>query len=290
MRVTAATAMVGSDVTLYAHWEKLDAGSSQAAMIPFPVTSALATYPVSLAREWLEDEGRYSDRCGVLYCTTTFRRGTVYTIALPVGTEFEVWCDDWEASVTYGEDDSLRYCRIDTREMFENETVAYLCIEGVPGERTTVYAIEMDYPAAGSCGASALRVVPSRSVGVASGTLHPGWNDSAGYRRNVFCEWNMCGGVRHYYATLNSGDVCTFAWPVDTKCAIEFDYDGYIGDVFRTAESGGLRFALIDLRYVILEEPLRIDICLSGEIGDSAGFYHVLGDYMPACNTCVDTP
>ena len=147
VRVTAATVMVGSDVTLYAHWEKLDAGSSQAAMIPFPVTSALATYPVSLAREWLEDEGRYSDRCGVLYCTTTFRRGTVYTIALPVGTEFEVWCEDWEASVTYGEDDSLRYCRIDTREMFENETVAYLCIEGVPGERTTVYAIEMDYPA-----------------------------------------------------------------------------------------------------------------------------------------------
>ena len=194
VRVTAATAMVGSDVTLYAHWEKLDAGSSQAAMIPFPVTSALATYPVSLAREWLEDEGRYSDRCGVLYCTTTFRRGTVYTIALPVGTEFEVWCEDWEASVTYGEDDSLRYCRIDTREMFENETVAYLCIEGVPGERTTVYAIEMDYPA-GSATAPASTMSSATTCRRATSVLACRDTCSGSFNSEVFRQFKL----PHYF-------------------------------------------------------------------------------------------
>ena len=219
--VSPATVMVAYDVTLYARWEELAWGSCQESAIPFSVTPALAAYPVSLARKWLEDESRYSDERGILCCKMTFRSGTVYTIALPVGTEFEVWCEDWEASVTYGEDDSLRYCRIDTREMFENETFAYLQVEGNPGARTAVYAIEMDYPAAGSCWASALRIVPGRSVGVANGVLHPAWSDSDGYRWNGICEWNMCAGVRRYYATLNPGDVCTFAWPVGAKCVIE---------------------------------------------------------------------
>jgi uncharacterized repeat protein (TIGR02543 family) len=279
-RVTPSTVMVGYDVTLYAHWEELAWGSSEIAAVAFTVRPTLASYPVSLAREWLEDEGRYSDRWGVLYCATAFRRGTVYTIALPAGMEFEVWCENGEASVTYGEDDTLRYCRIDTRDMAAEDTAAYLYVEGAPGERTTVYAIELDYPASGSCGASALRVVPGRAVGVASGTLHPEWNDY-GYLGN---------GVRNYYVTLNPGDVCTFAYAAGAKCAIEPEYGGYVGDVFRTAESGGLVYALVDLRYVNLAGPLRVGICLSGEVGDTAGFYHVLGDYMPACNTCIDTP
>ena len=279
--VTPATVMVGYDVTLYARWEELAWGSSMDAALPFPVTTALAAYPVSLVREWLEDEGRYGDEYGILCCTTSFRRGTVYTIALPAGAEFEVWCENGEATVTCGEDDSLGYCRIDTRKMKAESTTACLQIEGRPGERTTVYAIELDYPAAGSCEANALRVVPGWSVGVASGTLHPEWSDY-GYLGN---------GVRNSYVTLNPGDVCTFAYAAGAKCAIEPEYGGDVGDVFRTAESGGLAFALVDLRYVNLSKPLRVNICLSGDVGDTAGFYHVLGDdYMPACNTCVDAP
>ena len=118
-------------------------------------------------------------------------------------------------------------------------------------------------------------------MGVASGALHPAWSDH-GYLED--------GGVRRYYVTLNPGDVCTFAYPAGAKCAIEPDYGGELGDIFRTAESGGLVYALVDLRNVNLEESLRVDICLSGEIGDSAVFYHVLGDYMPVCNNCVDAP
>ena len=279
--VSPATVMVAYDVTLYARWEELAWGSCQEAAVPFSVTPALAAYPVSLVREWLEDELKYSDERGTLYCKTTLSRGTVYTIALPAGMEFKVRCENGEASVTYGEDDSLRYCRIDTRGMAADETAAYLQIEGDPGARTTVYAIELDYPAAGSCAANALRVVPSRSVGVASGALHPAWSDH-GYLED--------GSVRRYYVTLNPGDVCTFAYPAGAKCAIEPDYGGELGDIFRTAESGGLVYALVDLRNVNLEESLRVDICLSGEIGDSAVFYHVLGDYMPVCNNCVDAP
>jgi hypothetical protein len=204
----------------------------------------------------------------------------VYTIALPAGAEFEVWCENVEASVTYGEDDSLGYCRIDTRNMAADETTGYLQIEGYPGERTTVHAIEMDYPAAGSCWGRAVRVVPTRSVGNASGKLRPELGDW-GYLES---------GVRCSYVMLNPGDVCTFAWPVGAKCAIELCYDGYLGDIFKEATSGNLNYALVDLRYVNLAEPVRVDLRLSGEVGETAMFYHVLGDYMPACNTCIDTP
>jgi hypothetical protein len=202
-------------------------------------------------------------------------------MAVPRGTEFDAWCENGEAVVTYGEDDSLAYARFDTRGMAADEAEAYFVAYGDAGRRVAVYAVEADFKASGSCGERALGVAPGRSVGFAGGELHPEWGDG-GYVRDE--------GVRHYYATLNPGDVCTFAWPVGAKCAIEPEYGGDLDDVFRTAESGGLVYALVDLRHVNLAGPLRVGIRLSGEVGDSAGFYHVLGDLIPQCGTCVDAP
>jgi uncharacterized repeat protein (TIGR02543 family) len=143
-RVAAATAMVGYDVTLYAHWEKLAAGSSREAAVPFAMTASVAAYQVALAREWLEDELKYSDVYGAFYCKTTLRRGTVYTMAVPQGLEVNAWCVNGEASVTYGSDASLRYVRFDTTQMAADETEAYFAVFGDAGQRTTVYAVEAD--------------------------------------------------------------------------------------------------------------------------------------------------
>ncbi len=144
-RVTAAVAMVGYDVTLYAHWEKLDAGSGQEAAIPFAMTTSVAAYPVSLSREWLEDERRHSDKWGALYCKTTLKRGRVYTMAVPKGLdEVNAWCVNGEASVTYGSDASLQYVRFDTTKMAAAETAAYFAVFGDAGQRTTIYAVEAD--------------------------------------------------------------------------------------------------------------------------------------------------
>ena len=144
-RVTAATVMVGYDVTLYAHWEKLVAGSSQEAAIPFAMTTRVVAYPVALAKEWLEDELRYSDADGAFYCKTTLTRGKVYTMAVPRGLgEVDAWCVNGEASVTFGSDASLQYVRFDTTNMAADETTAYFAVFDDAGRRTTIYAVEAD--------------------------------------------------------------------------------------------------------------------------------------------------
>ena len=152
-RVTAATVMVGYDVTLYAHWEKLAAGSSQEAAIPFAMTTSVAAYPVALAKEWLDDELKYSDEWGAFYCKTTLKRGKVYTMAVPHGLdEVDAWCGNGEASVTFGSDASLQYVRFDTTNMAAAETEAYFSVFGDAGQRTTVYAVEADMmPDCSSC-------------------------------------------------------------------------------------------------------------------------------------------
>ncbi len=152
-KVTPETVMVGYDVTLYAHWEKLAAGSSQEAAIPFAMTTSVAAYPVSLAREWLEDELKYSDEWGTLYCKTMLKRGKVYTMAVPKGLdEVDAWCVNGEASVTFGSDASLQYVRFDTTNMAAEETEAYFAVFGDAGQRTTVYAVEADMmPDCSSC-------------------------------------------------------------------------------------------------------------------------------------------
>ena len=144
--VTAETVMVGFDVTLYAHWERLSAGSSQEAAVPFAMTASVAAYPVSLAREWLEDELRYSDADGALYCKTTLRRGRVYTMAVPKGLDqVNAWCVNGEASTAFGSDASLQYVRFDTTKMAAEETEAYFAVFGEVGQRATVYAVEGDF-------------------------------------------------------------------------------------------------------------------------------------------------
>jgi len=152
-KVTPETVMVGYDVTLYAHWEKLAAGSCLEAAIPFAMTTSVAAYPVSLAREWLEDELKYSDEWGTLYCKTMLKRGRVYTMAVPHGLdEVDAWCVNGEASVTFGSDASLQYVRFDTTNMAAEETEAYFAVFGDAGQRTTVYAVEADMmPDCSSC-------------------------------------------------------------------------------------------------------------------------------------------
>ena len=152
-KVTPETVMVGYDVTLYAHWEKLAAGSCLEAAIPFAMTTSVAAYPVSLVREWLDDELKYSDKWGAFYCKTTLKRGRVYTMAVPHGLdEVDAWCVNGEASVTYGSDASLQYVRFDTTNMAAAETEAYFAVFGNVGQRTTVYAVEADMmPDCSSC-------------------------------------------------------------------------------------------------------------------------------------------
>jgi uncharacterized repeat protein (TIGR02543 family) len=165
-RVTAETVMVNYDVTLYAHWERLALGSCQEAAVPFAMTTSVAAYPVALAREWLEDELKYSDEDGALYCKTTLERGKVYTMAVPHGLkDVNAWCvgvkmrcaddapecGDGEASVTFGSDASLQYVRFDTTQMAAAETEAYFAVFGDVGQRTTVYAVEGDYMPCSTC-------------------------------------------------------------------------------------------------------------------------------------------
>ena len=116
-RVTAETAMVNSDVTLYAHWEPLAAGSCREKAIPFPFGPSVAAYPVTLAKEWLAGEGRYDETSGVLYCKSFVARGKVYTLALPVGQKFTVSCEDAGAIVEYATSGTLCLCLVDARDI-----------------------------------------------------------------------------------------------------------------------------------------------------------------------------
>ena len=144
-RVTADTRMtVAADITLYAHWTALAAGSCEDAAIGFAMTDSIATYNVNLAREWRSASASYGND-GVLCCAATVERGRFYTIAMPIGSSFDVECDDDGAVVTYGADDALAYCLVDTHAMYGDSAKMYLYIYGDVGERATVYAVAADY-------------------------------------------------------------------------------------------------------------------------------------------------
>ncbi len=144
-RVTAETRMtVAADFTLYAHWTALAAGSCEDAAIGFAMTDSIATYNVNLAREWRSASASYGND-GVLCCAATVERGRFYTIAMPIGSSFDVECDDDGAVVTYGADDALAYCLVDTHAMYGDSAKMYLYIYGDVGERATVYAVAADY-------------------------------------------------------------------------------------------------------------------------------------------------
>ena len=89
--------------------EVIPPGTCRSKAIGFAFASKVVAYPVSLVAEWLEDECWYDEEIGVLYCKSSVARGKVYTIALPVGQEFEVSCADAGAVVEYASDRSLRY-------------------------------------------------------------------------------------------------------------------------------------------------------------------------------------
>ena len=279
-RVLRTTRMVAYDVVLYAHWETIVPGACRDVALPFAMTSSVQAYGVSLVREWLEDDSAgYDDGSGALYCTSTLKRGRVYTMAVPHGVDFDAWCDDSDVSITRGADDSLSYCRLDTRGMAQYETRLLFVARGDVGQRTTVYAVESDYQAFGSCEGRAIRVVPGSSVVLVRGELHPEWSD-AGY---------LDAGVRNYEVTLNRGDVCTFAFLAGSQWSLQPDYYGDANDVLKYVQSGSLDYVLIDLRNADLRAPgsgdqhlpLRIRICLSGQLGALVAFYHCLGNLLP---------
>jgi len=163
VRVTAETRMtVMSDITLYARWTALAAGSCEATAVGFPMTDSVKTYNVNLVREWRDDEESYVDS-GFLCCATTVERGRLYTIAMPVGSDFTVKCDDIGAVVTYGEDDSLAYFLIDARGMFSDSAKVHLWIYGNVGERVTVHAVAADCMPTGT--ANKPEVLPGGSAG-----------------------------------------------------------------------------------------------------------------------------
>ena len=143
--VTSETAMsVASDLTLYAHWTALAAGSCEDAAIGFAMTDSVKTYTVSLTQAWRSDMRSYEE-AGVLCCATTVARGRLYTIAMPLGSDFDVDCEDDGAVVMYGEDDALAYYLIDTRKMFADSAKVHLRITGDVGERVMVYVVAGDY-------------------------------------------------------------------------------------------------------------------------------------------------
>ena len=142
--VEYGTVMVGYDVTLYAHWEKIAAGACEETAVRFAFTPSVVAYPVSLVKEWDSYYNNYRSY-GVFYCTTTLKRGKVYTMAVPYGfDEVNAWCVNGEASVTDGWDASLRYVRFDTTKMAADETEAYFVVSGYVDQRMTIYAVEAD--------------------------------------------------------------------------------------------------------------------------------------------------
>ena len=162
-RVTADTKMtVAADITLYAHWTALAAGSCEGAAVGFAMTDSVKAYNVVLTREWLADGATYGNE-GVLCCVATVERGRFYTIAMPLGSSFAVRCDDDGAVVTCGEDDALAYCLVDTRAMHGDSATVCLCISGDVGERATVYAVASDYMPIGSSGKP--EVLPADNAG-----------------------------------------------------------------------------------------------------------------------------
>ena len=162
-RVTADTRMtVAVDVTLYAHWTTLAAGSCEDAAIGFAMTDSIATYNVNLTRNWSAEKASYGSD-GTLCCVTTVARGRFYTIAMPIGSSFDVECDDNGAVVTYGEDDALAYYLVDTRAMYGDSAKVHLYISGDVGERVTVYAVAADYMRIGTEGKP--EVLPADNAG-----------------------------------------------------------------------------------------------------------------------------
>ena len=150
VRVTPETTMVNFDVTLYAHWEAVAAGSCREKAIPFPFGPSVAAYPVTLAKEWLAGEGRYDETSGVLYCRSSVARGKVYTLALPIGQKFTVSCEDAGAIVEYATSGTLRLCLVDARDISEETAELDLKLSGGAGSGTTVYAAEGNLVPAGA--------------------------------------------------------------------------------------------------------------------------------------------
>ncbi len=116
-------------------------GSCASAAVPFTFSNVVAGYFLPLVREY--SSGAYSDTDAAFYASASVSRNRLYTIALPRDSDFTVTCSG--AGVTYGYDDSLRYCLIDTRRMSASSAKAILAIHGDIGDYTTVYAVAADY-------------------------------------------------------------------------------------------------------------------------------------------------
>ncbi len=277
-KVSSATKMVGYDVTLYAHWEPLAVGSCPEKAIPFPFGASVATYPVALAKEWMADEGRYDEVSGVLYCKSSVARGKVYTIALPVGQEFEVSCGDSGAAVEYASDRSLRYCRIDARNLSTATAELVLAAYGAVGARTTVYVAEGDLVPAGaawedpdegglpgSCPGKATAFAFGPSVAAKSVRIVREWDEDG--------ERYLDGGVHYLAATAPASGRLTVAVPSAAAdgCAVSC-----AGNAVAEPELfGGLAFWIFDA-----QAGDEVIVRLAGARGADVVVYAYGGDYL----------
>ena len=277
-KVSSATKMVGYDVTLYAHWEPLAVGSCPEKAIPFPFGASVATYPVALAKEWMADEGRYDEVSGVLYCKSSVARGKVYTSALPVGQEFEVSCGDSGAAVEYASDRSLRYCRIDARNLSTATAELVLAAYGAVGARTTVYVAEGDLVPAGaawedpdegglpgSCPGKATAFAFGPSVAAKSVRIVREWDEDG--------ERYLDGGVHYLAATAPASGRLTVAVPSAAAdgCAVSC-----AGNAVAEPELfGGLAFWIFDA-----QAGDEVIVRLAGARGADVVVYAYGGDYL----------
>ena len=275
--VTANTTMVPYNVALYAHWEPPVAGSCLEKAIAFPFGPSVASYPVALAREWLEKEGRYDDASGVLYCKSTVARGKVYTIALPVGQEFEVSCADAGAVVSYAAYGSLRYCRVDARGLDSGTAEIALALYGVAGAKTTVYAVEGDLvPAAAAWEDPGVGGLPGSCPGKASAL---GFGPSVAARTvRLVREWDedgeryLDGGVHYLGAAAPADGRLTVAVPAaqaegcEVSCA---------GAAVPREDFGGLAFWIFEA-----QAGDEVLVRLSGARGADAAVYAYGGDFL----------
>ena len=277
-KVSSATKMVGYDVTLYAHWEPLAVGSCPEKAIPFPFGASVATYPVALAKEWMADEGRYDEVSGVLYCKSSVARGKVYTIALPVGQEFEVACADAGAVVAYATSGALRYCRIDARNLSTATAELVLAAYGAVGARTTVYVAEGDLVPAGaawedpdegglpgSCPGKATAFAFGPSVAAKSVRIVREWDEDG--------ERYLDGGVHYLAATAPASGRLTVAVPSAAAdgCAVSC-----AGNAVAEPELfGGLAFWIFDV-----QAGDEVIVRLAGARGADVVVYAYGGDYL----------
>ena len=270
IRVTETTVLGSvSDATVYARWNKLVLGSCAKAPIPFAIPAGVVAYNVALTRYWDDEESAYVDD-GVLFCTTTLRRGGLYTIAMPHDGRpyFEVECEVDGVDFAYGDDDSLSYCLVDTRGMSAESAAARLVISaGDVGEKVTVYAVAADYMPLGSFGKP--EVLPATIT-----------NDDGYFYYDV--RRSLRNGS--YEFKLNAIPGVIYELSVGGRKGLSISFYGDSEDTLSILDSSNSR----DSAYVLFSSPQGGEVSISVD-ADVTGPFTAEWSGTMACDDCYDT-